>query len=208
MSQNKPPDTKLNNSLDKLTPEEQNRFAECFKQKEFRDMFFDYVKEISDPKNLEEYEKMIKDAENLPPDKIMDEINTVKQMANSSSSKSVAKQHALPKASSGPVSSNQKNENKKKPSNSPKSLIKSSEIKPSIIPSTAAPLSQKPTFESSEPIGYPTIPKYRIVHSSEFDMKDYTESRDSDIVRRPKCIKIIFSLPLAVWQIFFFFFYN
>lgn len=40
----------------KLTPDEVNRFTEAMKKKEFVDMLGDYMKEISDPANKNEYE--------------------------------------------------------------------------------------------------------------------------------------------------------
>ena len=56
--------TEGNNDKDfKITTEEANKFREAFKKKEFRDLFSDYVQEISDPKNREEYETYLKQAE-------------------------------------------------------------------------------------------------------------------------------------------------
>jgi len=47
----------------KITKEEADKFREAFKKKEFRDLFTDYVQEISDPKNREEYEAYLRQAE-------------------------------------------------------------------------------------------------------------------------------------------------
>ena len=37
--------------MNDMTPEELDRFKESFKKQEFRKLFFDYMDEISDPKN-------------------------------------------------------------------------------------------------------------------------------------------------------------
>eukprot|EP01047_Picozoa_sp_COSAG01_P033609 COSAG01_NODE_2482_length_7600_cov_16.178110_1_plen_70_part_10 len=37
--------------------------TECFKQDEFRTMFSDYVKELQDPKNREEYNEYLRQCE-------------------------------------------------------------------------------------------------------------------------------------------------
>ena len=47
----------------KMTQDEVKKFQAAFKKKEFRDLFSDYVKEISDPKNREEYETYLRQAE-------------------------------------------------------------------------------------------------------------------------------------------------
>jgi len=49
-------------SNDKIVPteEEKKRFAECMEKPEFREMLFDYMKEIQDPKNKSQYEEEIK----------------------------------------------------------------------------------------------------------------------------------------------------
>lgn len=49
-------------SNDKIVPteEEKKRFAECMEKPEFREMLFDYMKEIQDPKNKTQYEEEIK----------------------------------------------------------------------------------------------------------------------------------------------------
>jgi dynein assembly factor 2 len=43
--------------------QEKNRLTECFKQDEFRTMFSDYVKELQDPKNREEYNEYLRQCE-------------------------------------------------------------------------------------------------------------------------------------------------
>lgn len=46
-----------------ITTEEFNRFGEAFKSNEFRNLFFDYCKEISDPVNRQKYENELKKLE-------------------------------------------------------------------------------------------------------------------------------------------------
>ena len=47
----------------KMTPKEKDRLAECFQDKEFMGMFHEYIQEISDPKNRQEYNDYIRQCE-------------------------------------------------------------------------------------------------------------------------------------------------
>jgi len=47
----------------KMTTKEKDRLAECFKDKEFMGMFHEYMQEISDPKNRQEYNDYIRQCE-------------------------------------------------------------------------------------------------------------------------------------------------
>lgn len=51
------------NGSTKVEGIEQDRLKQCFKNQEFRDLLADYMREISDPKNKEEYEKYIAESE-------------------------------------------------------------------------------------------------------------------------------------------------
>ena len=57
----------MSNERIEPTDEEKKRFAECMEKKEFRDMFFDYMKELQDPatrlqyaEELKKYEEQLK----------------------------------------------------------------------------------------------------------------------------------------------------
>ena len=47
----------------KLTKEEQDRLSEAIKKPEFQELMNDYMQEISDPKNREEYDQYLKQCE-------------------------------------------------------------------------------------------------------------------------------------------------
>ena len=47
----------------KMTSKEKDRLAECFQDKEFMGMFHEYMQEISDPKNRQEYNEYIRQCE-------------------------------------------------------------------------------------------------------------------------------------------------
>eukprot|EP00735_Rhodelphis_limneticus_P008676 TRINITY_DN2188_c0_g1::TRINITY_DN2188_c0_g1_i1::g.12829::m.12829 TRINITY_DN2188_c0_g1::TRINITY_DN2188_c0_g1_i1::g.12829 ORF type:complete len:353 (+),score=8.88,sp/B1H1W9/KTU_XENLA/31.01/4e-44,PIH1/PF08190.7/6.5e+03,PIH1/PF08190.7/2.9e-57,CS/PF04969.11/0.16,ASXH/PF13919.1/1.6 TRINITY_DN2188_c0_g1_i1:94-1152(+) len=46
-----------------LTQQEQDRFKQCFEDEKFRELFFDFAKELADPKYKEEYEQYFKQLE-------------------------------------------------------------------------------------------------------------------------------------------------
>ena len=65
--------TESSDSEFKMTNEEVERFTKAFEQEEFRKLFSDYVKDISDPKHRAEQEAMIRQMENdgqVPQDKV------------------------------------------------------------------------------------------------------------------------------------------
>ncbi|KAA6367135.1 MAG: hypothetical protein EZS28_037339 [Streblomastix strix] len=88
-----------------LSQDETSRLVECFKQKEFRDMFFDYVREISEPGKAEEYNKMIQEAEKMNIDGTPREENQVKQKIYAQPKPIV--EPTLPKNTSVPVNKSQ-----------------------------------------------------------------------------------------------------
>ncbi|KAK2964765.1 putative pre-RNA processing PIH1/Nop17 [Blattamonas nauphoetae] len=153
-----------------LTEQEKTRFEECFKDPTFAKMFADYMQEISDPKNLEEYTRMLEETERLNQPETPNNINTVQQ-----------KVHVPPKpVEPPPLSKSQKKRLKK-------AIAKQQQTTP--IPTTTA--------QPKVSIQQPTIPKHRIIESSNFQLQDYTMGNDVNPVRRPESIRVVFELPLC-----------
>ncbi|KAH7826753.1 putative PIH1 CS-like domain [Monocercomonoides exilis] len=170
-----------------LTTDERNRLAECFKKKEFTDLFFQYMKEISEPGAKEEYDKMIAMAEEEARKKKEEE--TIKQVVHQNPPSKSKKNQPKPK---------QDTRNKRQKSDARETKddngCASGQGKKGGKPSQQKVQANKQ--KSEQKANNVTLPKYKIVHSSFFDMGDYTESKDTDLVRLPDQLKATFELPL------------
>ena len=180
------PRQKLPDSFGKdLTPEEADKFSKAFQQKEFRDLFFEYIKEISQPGQMEEYEKMISEAEAMNENKNV-QINSVKQTTfpqpsaksataglKDQQSKNKNKNQPKPKAASKPKQSQQqqpkgRGKNNSKQANKQQEPPKKKEL-PAPVEVPLPKQQKKPPAQT-----YPTIPHYEKIYVQDFNMTDYT----------------------------------
>lgn len=180
-----------------LTPDETDRLTKAFQQKEFRDLFFQYMQEISQPGAMEEYEKMISQAEEINKEN-QAQLNTAKQTLHpqptsatsglsQSQKKSKSKENKQNKIQPKPKENNEKDANKKKNSNKVESKQTKFESATSDLQNEKKKQTQQKvqeitkqeiTKEKEKPKTknslYPTIPKYEKIYVQDFNMADYT----------------------------------